>query len=182
MTAARRWIAAVIGSARATLEEEATAAALGDLAVGRGFRIATGGLGGVMRAASRGARLSRSHQSGDVIGILPTYDASQANEFVEVPICTGLNHARNLVLVATADVVFVIGGRSGTLSEMALAWQLGKPVIAVGVAQGWGTLLAGTALDDRREDIVHGPCDPTRAIELAHELLSLPRPAPKGFG
>lgn len=181
MTTTRRWIAAVIGSARATLEEEATAATLGDVAVTAGFRIATGGLGGVMRAASRGARLCRHHQSGDVIGILPTYDATHANEFVDVPICTGLNHARNLVLVATADVVFAIGGRSGTLSEIALAWQLGKPVIAVGDAQGWGALLAGVAIDDRREDVVHGPCDPSAAIDLARTLLAVPRRAPKGF-
>lgn len=181
MTVSARRIAAIIGSARATEEEDAIAATLGEAAVTSGFRIVTGGLGGVMRAASRGARSSPRYRSGDVIGVLPTYDASHANEFVDIPICTGLNHGRNLVVVATADVVLVVGGRGGTLSEIALAWQLGKPVIAVGTATGWGGRLAGEAIDDRREDRVHGPHDPTEAVALASELMLSPRKPARTF-
>lgn len=181
MTERTRRIAAIIGSVRATEEEDAVAAALGEAAVTSGFRIVTGGLGGVMRAASRGARSSSRYRSGDVIGVLPTYDASCANEFVDIPICTGLNHGRNLVVVATADLVFVVGGRAGTLSEIALAWQLGKPVIAVGSGAGWGRRLAGEAIDDRREDRVHGPHDPLEAVALACELLLAPRKPARTF-
>lgn len=181
MSETLRRIVAIIGSARATEEEDAIAAALGEAAVTGGFRIVTGGLGGVMRAASRGAHTSPRYRSGDVIGVLPTYDASHANEFVDIPICTGLNHGRNLVVVATAEVVFVVGGRSGTLSEIALAWQLGKPVIAVGTTTGWGRRLAGEAIDDRREDRVHGPHDPAAAVDLAAELVRAPRRPAKSF-
>ncbi|MBI2898503.1 MAG: TIGR00725 family protein [Deltaproteobacteria bacterium] len=177
----RRLIAAIIGSARASSDEEGTAAALGEELVDAGFRVLTGGLGGVMQAASRGARRAARYQSGDVIGILPSYDASHANEFVDIPICTGLNHGRNLVVVASADVVLAVGGQSGTLSEIALAWQLGKPVIAVGAGDGWGRRLAGVAIDDRRSDRVHGPLPPAEAVELAVRLVAERGPAPKVF-
>jgi len=176
-----RQIAAVIGSARATDDEERVATELGEAAITAGFRVVTGGLGGVMRAASRGARSSTRYVNGDVIGVLPTYDAEHANEFIDIPICTGLNHGRNLVVVATADVVFVVGGRAGTLSEIALAWQLGKPVITVGSSAGWGTRLAGEPIDDRRDDHVHGPCEPGAAVALATKLLLVGRKPPRAF-
>lgn len=74
-----------------------------------------------------------------------------------------------------------MGGQSGTLSEIALAWQLGKPVIAVGAGDGWGRRLAGVAIDDRRSDRVHGPLPPAEAVELAVRLVAERGPAPKVF-
>jgi uncharacterized protein (TIGR00725 family) len=181
MNVERRMIAAVLGDARADDAALGLAEELGREIVDAGFRLVTGGLGGVMRAASRGARASKHHKPGDVLGILPSYSASDANEFVEIPIATGLNHARNIVVVATADVVFAVGGKSGTLSEMAIAWKLGKPVIVVGDAPGWGARMAGVGLDDRRSDVVEGPLAPGAAVRRAREILSLPRDPPKAF-
>jgi uncharacterized protein (TIGR00725 family) len=177
----RRYAAAVIGDARCSEDDLRLAEALGRAVIDGGFRLVTGGLDGVMRAASRGARSAEGHRPGDVIGILPTYSADDANEFVEVAICTGMNHARNVVVVASADVVFAFGGKSGTLSEIALAWKLGKPIIAVGDAPGWAGRLAGAPVDDRRPDQVHGPLPPTEAVRLALELLASPRAGAKGF-
>lgn len=92
-----------------------------------GATVVTGGLGGVMRAASRGA-----HAAGGVtIGILPGADQSEANEFVSIPIATGLGVARNLVVVTSADVVVAVGGRHGTLSEIGLALRMGRHVVAL---------------------------------------------------
>ncbi len=182
MSATRRPVAAVIGDARADEDDLRVAEALGVALVDGGFRVVTGGLGGVMRAASRGARSAAGHQPGDVIGVLPTYSADDANEFVEVVICTGLNHARNIVVVASADVVFALGGKSGTLSEIAFAWKLGKPIIAVGAAPGWASRVAGAPIDDRREDQVHGPLVPAEAVVLGRELLTRPRTKPASFG
>ncbi len=182
MSPERRFIAAVIGSAHATAEEERVAGALGAAVIAGGFRLVTGGLDGVMLAASRGAREAAGYQSGDVIGVLPSYEAASANPYVDIPICTGLNHARNLIVVATADVVLVVGGWSGTLSEMALAWQIGRPVIAVQTTTGWGGRLAGAPLDERRQDVVHGPLPPEGAVALARELVRAPRVPLTGFG
>jgi uncharacterized protein (TIGR00725 family) len=92
-----------------------------------GAVVITGGLGGVMRAASRGALLS----GGETIGILPGADASEANEFVRTPIATGLGVARNLVVVTSSDAVIAVGGRHGTLSEIGLALRMGRHVVGL---------------------------------------------------
>jgi len=92
-----------------------------------GATVITGGLGGVMRAASRGA----VGAGGETIGILPTADTSEANEFVRTPIATGLGVARNLVVVTSADAVVAVGGRHGTLSEIGLALRMGRHVVAL---------------------------------------------------
>ena len=87
-----------------------------------GAVVVTGGLGGVMRAASRGALMA----GGETIGILPGADASEANEYVRTPIATGLGVVRNLVVVTSADAVIAVGGRHGTLSEIGLALRMGR--------------------------------------------------------
>jgi uncharacterized protein (TIGR00725 family) len=177
----RRLIGAVVGSARDGSAGETEATLLGRALVDAGFRVVCGGLGGIMRAACRGARSSERYQPGDVIGVLPSYRAADANEFIDIPICTGLQHGRNLIVVATGDVVFAVGGRSGTLSEIALAWTLGKPVVCVGSMKGWATELAGRCIDDRREDQVHGPFEPAEAVAAAKKLLQNHRYGPKEF-
>lgn len=92
-----------------------------------GATVITGGLGGVMRAASRGARSA----GGTTIGILPGADAGEANEYVSLPIATGLGVVRNLVVVTAADAVVAVGGRHGTLSEIGLALRMGRHVVAL---------------------------------------------------
>lgn len=100
---------------------------VGQLLAHGGAVVITGGLGGVMRAASRGA-----HGAGGVtIGILPGADPTEANEFVSIPIATGLGVVRNLVVVTAADAVVAIGGRHGTLSEIGLALRMGRQVVAL---------------------------------------------------
>jgi hypothetical protein len=93
-----------------------------------GATVVTGGLGGVMRAASRGA----SAAGGVTIGILPGTEAAEANEFVQIAIPTGLGVVRNLVVVTSADAVLAVGGRHGTLSEIGLALRMGREVVTLG--------------------------------------------------
>ena len=148
------------------------AEALGRAAIDGGFRIVCGGLGGVMEAACRGARSSEHHVDGDVIGLLPGPDKEAANPHVDIVVPTDLGHARNVLVVATGDVVVAVGGGAGTLSELALAWQLGRPVIALADGDGWGARLSGTAVDDRRTDVVHPAADAASAVALARSLLA----------
>jgi len=101
---------------------------VGQLLARAGATVLTGGLGGVMRAASRGARAA----GGSTIGILPGADAAEANEFVELAIPTGLGVVRNLVVVTAADAVVAVGGRHGTLSEIGLALRMGREVVGLG--------------------------------------------------
>ena len=92
-----------------------------------GATVITGGLGGVMRAAARGALVA----GGETIGILPTANPSDANEYIRTPIATGLGVVRNLVVVTSSDAVVAVGGRHGTLSEVGLALRMGRHVVAL---------------------------------------------------
>ncbi len=173
----RRIAIAVIGDGDAAPGSIAYAhgEALGERLVDAGFRVVTGGLGGVMEAACRGARRSRAYQPGCTVGILPGSDARAAGSFVDVAIPTGLGHARNL-LVAQSDAVIAIGGGAGTLSEMAMAWIFGRLVIAFRVA-GWSGKLADTRIDERvrfagiADDRVYGADTAEAAVTLLIDKL-----------
>jgi len=133
-----------------------------------GATVVTGGLGGVMRAASRGARGG----GGQTIGILPGADPSEANEFVSIPIATGLGVVRNLVVVTSADAVIAVGGRHGTISEIGLALRMGRNVVAL---SSW-RVESDHRLGGPR---VHRARDPR---EAAHQALRLAGEGPSQSG
>ncbi|MGI8413843.1 MAG: TIGR00725 family protein [Solirubrobacteraceae bacterium] len=119
---------AVVGAAQATPALVTAAQAVGrDLALA-GAVLLTGGHGGVMAAACRGA----ASAGGVTVGILPGADRAGANEWVAVAIPTGLGELRNGLIVRAADVVIAVGGAYGTLSEVALALSTGVPVVGLG--------------------------------------------------
>ena len=93
-----------------------------------GCVLVTGGLGGVMEAASRGA----AEAGGTVLGIVPDADPESANAWVELVIATGIGDARNAVLTNTAEAFVAVGGAYGTLSEIAFALKRGKRVVSLG--------------------------------------------------
>ena len=150
-TRQRRRLIAVVGNARLADDDPRYQLArdVGRLLVDGGARVLTGGLGGVMEAASRGATESPRYQSGDTVGVLPGLDPALANEWVDVVIPTGLDHLRNGI-VANADAIIAIGGGAGTLSEIAFAWMRRRPVIAL-ATEGWSGKLGDVALDHRRK-------------------------------
>ena len=93
----------------------------------RGAVVVCGGLGGVMEAACRGAKLAGGH----TVGILPGSDRAAANPFVDTAVPTGLGEARNALVVRAADALIAVGGGYGTLSEIALALKAGKRVVGL---------------------------------------------------
>ena len=118
----------VVGAGAASTEEEAIAAEIGRLLAERGAVVVCGGLGGVMEAVCRGAR----EAGGRTVGILPGDDRSDANPWIDVAIPTGMGEARNALVVRASDALIAIGGEFGTLSEIALALKIGRPVVGVG--------------------------------------------------
>lgn len=167
----RRPVAVVVGASSPSAMILVEAEAIGLGLMNAGLRVATGGLGGVMTATSRGARQAEGWTDGSVIGVLPGLDAAAANAYVDLVIPTGMNYARNTILVAMADVVVAVGGGSGTLSEIALAWQHNKPIVTLDLGEGWSARLAGERLDHRREDRLHRAESAEEAVRLAVSLL-----------
>lgn len=179
----RRYVLSVIGDGGAIASPiEALSLELGRRAVEAGFRVVTGGLGGVMEAVSRGARAAPRWREGDVVGILPGYDRRAANPHVDLVVPTGMQIGRNVIVAAMADVVIAVGGGAGTLSEMAVAWQLGKPIISLAGSGGWADGLAGASLDARRSDAVHSAATAEEAIARALSLAARGGPEPGAIG
>ena len=145
----RRNVVAIVGSAGTIPRElrrraEVLARALGDA----GFDLVTGGMDGVMRAAARGH--GRSVGGANLVHIEPGWGrAWERNPYPASIVRTNLGSMRNHLVVRSADLVVAVSGGSGTLSEIAIACQEGKPVAALRGSGGWSDKLADTALDRR---------------------------------
>lgn len=147
---------AVIGKGTPDDELQPLAEGVGRRIAEAGAVVVCGGMGGVMEAASRGAR----EAGGDVIGIVPGEDRADANPYVTHAVATGIGNARNLAVVASGDAVIAIGGEWGTLAEIGFARRLGKRVAAL---RSW--TVSGTG------DMEGGPgvevaSNPAAAVEL----------------
>jgi hypothetical protein len=143
---------AVCGPAVASERETKVATEVGRLLAAAGAVVVTGGLGGVMGAASRGAH----DAGGTVIGILPGDRRDAANPHCTVTVPTGMGEGRNVLVVRAADALIAIGGEYGTLSEIALALKLGVPVVGVAT---W-------------ELSKHGAVAHFRSVRTAHEAVT----------
>lgn len=122
---------AVIGGHSCSKQVEDLAHNLGKNIAKVGYNMVCGGLGGVMEAVSRGCK----EEGGLTIGILPGEDKKSANPFIDIVIPTGLGYTRNTLVVQTGDAVIALPGEYGTLSEIAFALVLKKPVISIVVEQ-----------------------------------------------
>jgi uncharacterized protein (TIGR00725 family) len=160
----RRPQIAVIGKGTPDDELLPLAEEVGRRIAAAGAALVCGGMGGVMEGASRGAR----EEGGDVIGIIPTEDPVDANPHVTHVVATGIGHARNLAVVASADAVIAIGGEWGTLAEIGYARRLGKRVAALRSwsVSGPGAMEGGPGVD--------GAADADEAVALALGAASHP--------
>ena len=149
---------AVGGGGEADAEACRLAEEVGRELARRGAVVVTGGLGGVMDAACRGAKA----EAGVTIGILPTADRADANPWVDVALPTGLGEGRNLLVVRAADAVVAVAGEFGTLSEIALALQAGTPVVGLAT---WELSRGG-----RPVEAVVVAASPVEAVEKAMVL------------
>jgi len=132
---------AVIGGSRPGRQALDMALEVGRLIVRSGAVVVCGGLGGVMEAASRGAR----EEGGLVVGILPGNSPADANPWVDIPIATGLGYTRNSLVVMNADAIIAVDGEYGTLSEIAYGLIQGKKVIGLRTWDVRGVTVAETA-------------------------------------
>lgn len=150
---------AVVGGSEPTPDEAARAEELGRVLAEKGAVVVSGGLGGVMAAACRGAKSA----GGLTVGFLPGKHRGDANPWVDVGIPTGLGEARNVLVVASASAVVAVGGEYGTLSEIAFALRAGKPVVGL---QTWNLTRPSGELDSGIVPVA----DPVSAAEIAVTL------------
>jgi uncharacterized protein (TIGR00725 family) len=148
-----RKIIGVIGGGTAGPDILGIAEETGSLIAEHGCFLICGGMSGVMEAVARGAKAS----GGTTIGILPHTERHEANPYIDIPIATGLGEGRNLIIIRTADILIAIDGEYGTLSEIAFALKMEKPVIGLNTWDIPGIIKAET---------------PKEAMEIAMKLLS----------
>lgn len=143
-----RRIIGVIGAGRCDEEVAARARDVGRRLAREDCVVMTGGLGGVMEAASRGAQ----EAGGLVIGILPGADPSEGNPWLDLAIATGMGDARNAVICNSAEAFVAVGGEFGTLSEIGFALKRGKRVVSLGSwREGLPVVVVETAEEAVRE-------------------------------
>ena len=140
-----------------------------------GFEIAksdsvliTGGLGGVMTAAAHGAK----DADGLTIGIIPQDDASFANDFCDVVIPTGMGLTRDFLNALSADGIIIVGGGSGTLSEVCAAYMHKKPMVAIRNLNGPVEKYIDGYLDHRENVKIIGVDSAKEAVQKILELIT----------
>ena len=155
----------IVGEAGATPEVVALAEEVGAELGRRGITLVCGGGRGVMEAVCRGAK----SEGGTTVGILPSSDLAAANRWVDVTIPTGLGQARNVIIARSGSAVIAIGGRYGTLTEIAHALKGGTPVVGLNT---W-TISKQGAVDPS----IIVATDAKDAVDKAVTAAGRPRPA-----
>jgi uncharacterized protein (TIGR00725 family) len=156
---AKKKFVAVIGGSQCSKKEAQLAEEVGRQLAQRGAVLVCGGLGGIMKAACKGA----SSAGGTTIGIIPGDDRQAANPYVQIPIVTGLGEARNVIVVKSAQAVIAVGGSYGTLSEISYALKNGIPVIGLNT---WSL-----ARDGRQDKSIITVQSPAEAVAKALDSI-----------
>ena len=175
---ARPYVIAVIGKSnkdpKSPPSPEALRAAelVGANIAGAGAILITGGLSGVMEAASRGAKRA----NGLVIGMLPGFRKEDANPYVDIALTTGMGWMRNTLTIRAADAVIMISGGIGTLNELTIAYQ-DKPTVILEGTGGWSDRIReiayqGKHLDEAGIAELHFATTAEDAVELALKLAA----------
>ncbi len=133
-----------------------------------GAVLITGGLDGVMKAASHGAK----DAGGLTVGIIPQNDASFANEYCDIVIPSGMGLARDFLNALSGDGVIIIGGGSGTLSETCAAYMYKKPIVAIKNSGGIAEKYADQYLDHRKSVLIIGVSSPKEAVKTILEKIN----------
>ncbi|MDE1875893.1 MAG: TIGR00725 family protein [Thaumarchaeota archaeon] len=150
-----------------TIELEKIAYETGMEVAKSGSVLVTGGLDGVMKAASHGAK----DAGGLTLGIIPQDNPSFANEYCDIVIPSGMGLARDFLNALSADGVIIIGGGSGTLSETCAAYMHKKPIVAIKNSGGIAEKYADQYLDHRKSVLITGVSSPKEAVETILEKI-----------
>ncbi len=138
---------------------------VGRLIARKGGVLVCGGLGGVMKAACRGAK----QENGTTVGILP-YTKKEANECIDIAIPTNIGNIRNYLVANSGDAVIAIGGRWGTLNEISFCMISEKPLILIKGTGGCVDQIINVNLMQDIESHYYIVNSAEEAVEKAFEL------------
>jgi len=166
----------VMGTSEGELNQEIAKKAyiLGQEIAKRGCALLTGGCPGLPYEATKGAKT----YGGMTIGISPALTLEEhirvyrsPVEDIDVMIYTGSGlMGREVTAVRSCDIVIIVGGRSGTLGEFAIAYDEGKLI---------GVLVGSGGIADKIKEVVDIVKKPTGSkiiynsepVELVTRLL-----------
>ena len=109
---------------------------------------------------------------GTTVGIIPQDDPSHANEFCDIVIPSGMGLTRDFLNALSADGVIVVGGGSGTLSEICAAYMYKKPIVTLKNSGGIASKYADEYLDHRKNVKIVGVETPQQAIKYILEQIN----------
>lgn len=120
---------------------------VGKLIANQNAILICGGKGGIMESACKGAK----EKNGITVGVISGNKRNKSNRFVDVEIVSGMvNSSEEALIISMSDGIIAIGGGSGTLEELALAYRNRKPIVAIKGIPGWADKVAGSYLDERK--------------------------------
>ncbi len=145
---------------------------LGKAVAVSGAILICGGKGGIMEEACRGSK----RQNGTTVGVISGSLRGLSNEFVDVEIVSGMiNCAEESIIISMCDGLIAIGGGSGTLQELSLAYRNKKPVVCMKNTGGWAGKVAGTFLDERKLILFKTANKPREAIDILLKEMKMIR-------
>ena len=165
----RKFQVAVLGSSEANKEEIEVAYQVGKFIGENNWILINGGRTGVMEASAKGCL----EVKGISVGILPSANFEEGNNYLSIVIPTSIGFSRNVITAISGDICIIIGGSSGTLTELAYAWNYGKKIICAAWVKGVSKDYAGKKLDYRRDYYIEraGDIDELKKIILQHYNL-----------
>lgn len=158
MTKVRKIKIGVLGPHKTSAAERELGRQVGAAIAEADALLLCGGMGGMMAAAAEGAKSA----GGETLGILPGDDPSEANDYIDIALPTGLGPFRNALLVRNCDCAIAVHGAYGTLSEIAFALRLKVPVVGL---ETWSVMREGVV-----DESIHTAQNPAAAVEMALSL------------
>lgn len=126
-----------------------------------------GGKGGIMESVCRGCKRA----GGITVGVVSGNVRRTCNKYVDVDIVSGMiNCAEENLIISMSDVLIILGGGSGTLQEISIAYRNNKPMIVIDGLDGWGAKLSNQYLDYRKKIKIIPVKRPKDAVKLAIKL------------
>jgi len=143
---------------------------LGKLVARNNALLVTGGKGGIMESAARGAK----DAGGTTIGVVQGSQRLTSNAYTDVEVVSGMAATgEETILVLMCDGLIGIGGGAGTLQELAIAYRNQKPVVLLNSQKGWSKSLAGTYLDSRKKIKFRSADSPQKAVKMLLQQIRL---------